>query len=285
VHAEASYEWREKGVVLPIAVAVLGLPICLLSAVQAIRTDTGLDPLVAISGSVWLVLICFFLGAAGPRGEVRDFKATRPMTDTQLADSILVNVARSVLTAWALWSVMLLLVGVLPLATGTPLRLTIRDLLPLLLLWCGLVLASGGLSANAAVLMLLSKRLATTIVVGTCVLPIWVSLSLRLLAPADVAEPAPASLALAWSLLLGLLGTAAAVVLTSRRLRLISPGRLAAAVSLQVMTCAAILAVILWQGDDADLNALRVCVVLVAATYTWLPLAAAPLAMWSSRHR
>jgi hypothetical protein len=45
----------------------------------------------------------FYLGNAGPTFNIREYTAARPLSDTELADAILWNTARSVGWSWLIW--------------------------------------------------------------------------------------------------------------------------------------------------------------------------------------
>ena len=48
-------------------------------------------------------LLGWFLGSAGPTCNIGEFTATRPMTDTELADRTLAGAGKSMCWGWALW--------------------------------------------------------------------------------------------------------------------------------------------------------------------------------------
>ena len=105
IHAQGWYEWVSKGIAMP-AVAIFWT-ICMcamfstgwLGPAQTVELIFGLTYMALILTP----LLGWFLGSAGPRFNISEFTATRPLTDTQLADRTLVNAARSVLWGWTIW--------------------------------------------------------------------------------------------------------------------------------------------------------------------------------------
>lgn len=120
-HAQFWYEWRQKGWVMPTAVAfgmLLAVSIWLVSERdptefwQGFVAGGGLLSLAGFLGGV-------VLGQAGSHdkeGEMGQFLATRPLTVAAMSRAVLQTAAVSVLTAWALWATAFLAVHLLLLA-------------------------------------------------------------------------------------------------------------------------------------------------------------------------
>jgi hypothetical protein len=111
--AESWREWNEKGVLLPAFVVFAGVLTCGVAA-------TGLVSGPVIAGCLIVITYCilatsavfgFVTGHTGDDFTVSQFRATRPMSDTQLADRILMNTVKTVATSWVLWYGFLVLAG------------------------------------------------------------------------------------------------------------------------------------------------------------------------------
>jgi hypothetical protein len=122
LHAHAWYEWQRKGWAMPgcfLFCAVGGVGAWMLFNRDPQELFAGfiaggglLTLLGALGGAV--------MGNCGPHDgnyELGQFLATRPMTTTDMANTVLTTAARSVVVTWAIWAAAFLLVYLVLLAT------------------------------------------------------------------------------------------------------------------------------------------------------------------------
>jgi len=130
--AQFWFEWRKKGWAMPAAV-IFGLfmsfSIWLFASRQPQELWQGL-----IAGGGLLSLLGFIgglmMGNSGPNDanfELGQFLGTRPMTNTDMARTILKAAAKSVLSAWLIWAVAFLTVYVILVATQVVPRPTLPE--------------------------------------------------------------------------------------------------------------------------------------------------------------
>jgi hypothetical protein len=122
--AQAWFEWRQKGWVMPL---IVGFGILVLVGLWSIFnrspeelfagfvTGGGLLSLAGLIGA----LVVGNCGASDARPEMGPFLATRPLTTTEMARLILLTAGKSVLLAWSLWAAAFAVVYLILLATKT----------------------------------------------------------------------------------------------------------------------------------------------------------------------
>ena len=132
--AQFWFEWRQKGWAMPFEV-LLVLPICFSLWLLVDRVPQNLYEGVLAGGAfltLGALIVGLMMGNAGPvdgRFEMGHFAATRPMTNTDLARTMLKTAAISVLAAWVLWAVaFFILYLILLIAHVTPRSELPRDL-------------------------------------------------------------------------------------------------------------------------------------------------------------
>ena len=109
-HAQFWFEWQRKGWMFP-AVAVFGLVVGMTG--WWITNRVPQDLMIGFArGGAMLALLGFLvglilghLGKGDSDATIGNFRATRPMTTTDMANTILYVAALSVLLAWAIWAV------------------------------------------------------------------------------------------------------------------------------------------------------------------------------------
>ncbi len=131
LRAQLWYEWRTKGWALPAIVGMglfMGVGIWLISNRHAQSLFEG-----SLAGGAMLLVAAllggFVLGNVGRADkdiQIGQFLATRPLTNAQLAGTILKTSAKSVFFGWALWAVFFLIVYAMLVA----LRLNVHFVLP-----------------------------------------------------------------------------------------------------------------------------------------------------------
>lgn len=98
-------EWRMRGMVLPGVMAVMWIfqfVVFLTGWVEwhdALRFIGGPTVAVSLVGG----FLGLHIGSAGDRFDVNEFLATRPLSDTELADAKLINTLKSLCWTWVLW--------------------------------------------------------------------------------------------------------------------------------------------------------------------------------------
>lgn len=120
-HAQIWFEWRKKGGAMPAAVVfgmLMGFGYWLIFSRDAKELFEGF---VAGGGLLSVVGIvgAISMGNCGPNEanfEMGHFLATRPMTNTNMAHTILKTSAKSILVAWIIWAVAFLTLYVILLA-------------------------------------------------------------------------------------------------------------------------------------------------------------------------
>jgi len=228
-------------------------------------------------------LVGFFLGSRSENGLFGNFNGSRPLTDGQIANAVLISVTVGVLSSALIWAgvmaaVWLILGQAIDLSSlPSTIKLLIGSvrLLGLAILGIGAIWGAVGLMTS----LILAGRKVCGIVVGT-VIGVWIvgGIGSEFL-PSPEAKATFLRAILSAYIVLPLVGIAAAFA-ASWRLRLISRSTLVLAASIVVTMFAA---AYLLPGFTSEPDTLLP--VLWGCCMTPLALAAAPLAVWWNRHR
>ena len=238
--AQLWFEWRTKGAAMPGIVGMglfMGFGIWLLSSRNANALLEG-----CIAGGAMLLIAAllggFVLGNVGRADadiQIGQFLATRPLTNTQLANTILKTTAKSVFLGWLLWAVALLIVY----ATLLALRVNLRVTLPAPLgWWCVPVALVGAWTAAGLMLTLVltgRQNLLGGVIFAAITLAIGLMLFQKTVLSPQAGEYFSRGLA-AFGGLVFVLTTTVALVAANRR-QLISRRMLSAAVAAWIVLC------------------------------------------------
>ncbi len=285
LRAQLWFEWRTKGAAMPGIVGMglfMGFGIWLLSSRNANALLEG-----CIAGGAMLLIAAllggFVLGNVGRADadiQIGQFLATRPLTNTQLANTILKTTAKSVFFGWLLWAVALLIVY----ATLLALRVNLRVTLPAPLgWWCVPVALVGAWTAAGVMLTLVltgRQNLLGGVIFAAITLAIGLMLFQKTVLSPQAGEYFSRGLA-AFGGLVFVLTTNVALVAANRR-QLISRRMLSAAVATWIVLCS--LGALLWPPLAVERFALYVLIAGLLALSV-APLATAPLAIAWNRTR
>ncbi len=294
--AQFWWEWHEKGLGFPLVAAVVGLGVMLGFVGMAVFLPGRLDGQSAL-GVVfvwsWMMTVCspflgLMLGPTTQHFELDRFKATRPLTATQLADAVLKNMALGSLAGGFIWvSLTSLALALLATIDGSVYFEVTRidevlgnhPLTYVAIAFFALSVTMWTLMSLGAVWGLLRKWLFFTL--------LWVGVGgfLTLLTvdnwlPARWAEAAVVTCA--WVLGIAWLAGAAAVFLVARRLRLIGRRRLLVVGGLFLLAYGATFWVPRPPAAPPVLFRLWLAAACTLPFFSW---GAAPLALWWNRHR
>jgi hypothetical protein len=285
LRAQLWFEWRTKGVVMPAIVGMglfMGFGIWLLSSRNANALFEG-----CISGGAMLMLGAFLggfvlgnVGRADSDIQIGQFLATRPLTNTQLAGTILKTTAKSVFLGWLLWAIALLIVY----ATLLALRVNLRVVVPAPLGWWCVPVALVGAWTAAGLMLTLALTGRQNLLAGSIFAAIVLAIGLMLFEKTVLSPQADEyfnhGLAAFGGLVCGL-ATIVALVAAHRR-QLISRRMLSAAVGTWIALCS--LSVVFWSPFTVERFALGVLIAGILALSV-APVATAPLALAWNRTR
>jgi len=286
--AQSWFEWTSKGIAVPAVGGFAGLCVCILFSTGRLFPWETAETIGVVTYMILMVspLLGWFLGNAGPKFNVHEFTATRPMTDTELADLTLVNAAKSMCLGWLVWWI------------GAGLAL-------------GCAVLSGTAPTTAAQFFELNVPPETwsqaglyfAALVGCCLLACWTLISLGvstvLLRPwlfatisyvvffCVISIPLIGSSPLAAATLIPLIGilivsSTVFVYVAAYRLGLIGKTRIVVngCLFLVLSTCAFVVL-----PRVPDVNTASLCLLLTACLSPFIAPAATPLAFWWNRHR
>jgi hypothetical protein len=285
LRAQLWFEWRTKGVALPAIVGMglfIGFGIWLLSSRNANALFEG-----CVAGGAMLLLAAllggFVLGNVGRADrdiQIGQFLATRPLTNTQLANTILKTTAKSVFLGWLLWAIALLIVY----ATLLALQVNLRVTLPAPLGWWLVPVALVGAWTAAGVMLTLALTGRQNLLAGSIFATITLAVGLMLfektmLSP-QAGEYFSRGLAASGGMLF-MVATIIALVAAHRR-QLISRRMLSAVVATWIALCS--LSVLFWSPFTVERFALGVLIAGLLALSV-APVATAPMALAWNRTR
>lgn len=304
--AQLWYEWRYKGIALPVAVATLLVFAALVFVVRlaAIGNVSQLlrelqEGLIGGGGVLSLVaaITGLMVGSVSSGNQIRHhnptirdlaniseldhmghFLATRPISTSTFASCILRNAGKSVLCGWAIWSLVLLLTRfVSGFAANVPAPSIPQAIeswyLPLTLLgaWIAMTTAATIMMTGRSGLFLLSTC-------GLLIFGFVVDIIVKELASAEAQQ----LLFQVWPVVFSLLvvtGTAFVIVKARRRQLLGQTG------ALQTVVAWIILAVIAFMLRPAELPLVAYPLIMAFSALIVLPVATAPLALAWNRNR
>jgi hypothetical protein len=285
LRAQLWSEWRTKGAALPAIVGMglfMGFGIWLLSSRNANALFEG-----CIAGGAMLLIAAllggFVLGNVGRADadiQIGQFLATRPLTNTQLANTILKTTAKSVFFGWLLWAVALLIVY----ATLLALRVNLRVVLPAPLSWWFVPVALVGAWTAASVMLTLVLTGRQNLLGGVIFAAITLAIGLMLFEKTALSPQAGEYFSrglAAFGGLVFVLATVVALVAAHRR-QLISRRMLSASLGTWVVLCS--LGALLWFPFTVERLALYVLIAGLLALSV-APVATAPLAVAWNRTR
>jgi len=285
LQAQRWLEWRQKGWAIPTVVSVgsiVGLTIWLFDngnpedLFQGVIAGGGMLTFVGFIGG-------FFLGNVAQReGEnaMGSFLATRPMSSSDMARTVLENVAKSVLLAWAIWATTCLIAYAILMTSGNSAEIRLPEIwgrwyfpATLLGLWtAAAVTASLWLMGRSRLVAQLICGLIAAFVVATLLSKFALADRTRLILGQACLTAVGAAI---------LLGTAWLFAAAHRR-TLIQTTTLGVAVGVWLIAT-----VLVMLQPPLPPESSRLAYLLIAATLALsiAPLAAAPLAVAWNRHR
>jgi hypothetical protein len=285
LRAQLWFEWRTKGVALPAIVGMglfMGFGIWLLSSRHADALFEG-----CIAGGAMLLLAAllggFVLGNVGRADsdiQIGQFLATRPLTNTQLAATILKTTAKSVFLGWLLWAVALLIVY----ATLLALRVNLRVTLPAPLGWWFVPIELVGAWTAAGLMLTLVLTGRQNLVAGFIFAAITLAIGLMLFQKTVLSPQAGEYFSRGLAAFGGMVFVLTTIValVTAHRRQLISRRMLSAAVGAWIALCS--LGALFWPPFAVERFALDILIAGLLALSV-APVATAPLAVAWNRTR
>jgi hypothetical protein len=288
LQAQLWYEWRTKGVVIPATVGIgefIGVGIWLLKPQDANYLFAGFivgGALVAVSGALGFLhgIVGRLDGDFQGDFQISQFLATRPLTNTQLAGTILRTMAKSVFLGWAIWALSLLIVYAVVLA----LRVNLGVEFPAPLGWWSVPVALLGAWTLGGVMVAVALTGRQYVVAGFLVVAAGLPIGLLFFAQVALSPRAQDYLALGLAAFCGVafvVGTIAALVAARRRALVTGPMLSAAAVAWGALC---VLAALIWLPSSVERLAVYICITGILALSV-APLATAPLALAWNRTR
>ena len=297
VRAQWWYEWRQKGLLLPVCFAAAS--ILVIGAMLYYRVSLAKWPngLVALAGPFYLLTFVVAIAVGQCRfpathAECGSFLGTRPMSDGRLAAAGLWNIGFSLVLTWMLWFVAILTAAILlSLARGD--AATLRGLFPwgiteaeavqsglpdMLIVWWSLPIAWAVMANVASVLLTGRPRFAVTLF-GVLVLAIVALLSANFWLTPDWL---PILIALAFALSAACIAGTLVAFAVGVSKELLPPG-VAVAAGLLWIAAASVL-IIHWQPSEQHIFAITSLAISIGSLFV-LPLATTPLAISWNRHR
>jgi hypothetical protein len=287
LHAQLWYEWRIKGAIMP---AIVGMGLLMGLAVWLPNRNANhlLEELIAAGGLLavaaalgGLIIGSVALGKASNDLQIGQFLATRPLTNTQLAGTVLRTAAKSIFLGWAMWAVAFLFVYAILCA----LHISLRSPLPAPVGWwyVPVVLLGAWTAAGAFIPVSLTGRPYLFLAVscgGIMALFIGLMLFSSNVLSAEAQDRFVHGLAVFWGAAFAI-WTVGAFWLARRR-SLVAWPTLYGAAGVWIGLCA--LAAVFWAPNSAE----RITVYILIAGILALsvaPLATAPLALAWNRTR
>ena len=212
--------------------------------------------------------------------QISQFLATRPLTNTQLAGTILRTMAKSVFLGWAIWALSLLIVYAVVLA----LRVNLGVEFPAPLGWWSVPVALLGAWTLGGVMVAVALTGRQYVVAGFLVVAAGLPIGLLFFAQVALSPRAQDYLALGLAAFCGVafvVGTIAALVAARRRALVTGPMLSAAAVAWGALC---VLAALIWLPSSVERLAVYICITGILALSV-APLATAPLALAWNRTR
>jgi hypothetical protein len=283
--AQLWFEWRKKGWAIPATVTmglVVGLAVWLIASRKAEAIYEGLVAAGALISLVGL-LTGFLLGQVGSRDpdlQIGQFLATRPVTSTEMARTILKCEATGLIIAWMIWATSFFALG----ETLRALEVTFPLRLPAPLGWwyfpATLVGPWAAMGLSTPLFLTGRKGLVGTIIIGSIVLIVGLMLFSRFVFSHEGQEQFFCGAVIVGGIVL-MLGTVAAFVAAEKRSLIGAPTILVAA-SVWGLLCALVAVYGISHPEEGLLVYFVAAGVLALAVS---PLATAPLALAWNRNR
>jgi len=285
VHAQLWFEWRTKGIAIPAIVGMglfIGVGMWLLargSGNALFEGFVGGGALLAIAGAMG-GFVHGIVGRTDSDMQIGQFLATRPLTNTQLAGTILKTTAQSVFLGWVIWVLAFSIVYAILLS----LRVRLSTTLPEPLGWWYIPVALLGAWTTAGVTLALAltgrQHLVVGFVFGGTILSVGATCFAKMLLSPQAQDYFAQGVA-AFSGIAFVLGTSAALVAARRRELITGPTLFRLTVAWGAL-CA--LTVWFWFPSSPERLAFYVLIVGLLALSV-APLATAPLALAWNRTR
>ena len=288
--AELWSDWAARGRLTLAGPLLIAITMCGFFLSGRFKWDSALD---AIIGMTWLqavigsVLLGLFIGHVGERFDFHEFTATRPLSDSQLADVKLLNALRNVCLIWIVWAAgVVIMVACLTLvrqgpqssSNFLPFETTRFDAIVILVM---MLLCSWTLTSLAVSIAILRPWLVRTVFYAIALLP-GLPFAFQYFFPEAGNE---ISLASAWGWMCLTIGGTLALYATALRLRLITVKRIAVVGLAYGLVCAAGLSLAGFQSPRDISLSLTAGFVLSSCILPFVCLAAVPVAIWWNRHR
>ncbi len=286
--AELWSDWTLKGRFLPIGPIAIATTLCCVYLTGWFKWEAGLEAIVIFT---WLqvisgILVGLFLGHVGDRFDFHEHLATRPLSDSQLADVKLRNVVKSVCWVWGTWaiSIVVVLASLLVVGQGPASWQEAR------LNWLAIMFVFGGmgvlvvswtitsLSASVAVLR---PWLIKTLAIGGPSFFILAVLSTGLWSGHE--DQIEAMWQWAWCIF-SVAGTVVLFVMVLR-MRLMTTRRGATVATMYVTVCAVWLTAMAFFPPDVVSMPLACAFAIATSALPFVSIAALPLGIWWNRHR
>jgi hypothetical protein len=220
------------------------------------------------------------VGRADSDIQIGQFLATRPLTNTQLAATILKTTAKSVFLGWLLWAVALLIVY----ATLLALRVNLRVTLPAPLGWWFVPIELVGAWTAAGLMLTLVLTGRQNLVAGFIFAAITLAIGLMLFQKTVLSPQAGEYFSRGLAAFGGMVFVLTTIValVTAHRRQLISRRMLSAAVGAWIALCS--LGALFWPPFAVERFALDILIAGLLALSV-APVATAPLAVAWNRTR
>ena len=288
--AELWSDWAGRGRLTLAGPLLVAITMCGFFLSGRFKWDSALDGII---GLTWLqtvigsVLLGLYIGHVGERFDFHEFTATRPLSDSQLADVKLLNALRNVCLIWIVWAAgvvgmvaCLTLVGQGPHNSSDllPFDTTRYDAIVMLVL---LLLCSWTLTSLAVSIVILRPWLVRTVFYAIALLP-CLPFAFQHFFPEYGNE---IFLASSWGWICLTIGGTSVLYGIALRLRLITVKRIAVVGLSYGLVCAAGLSFAGFQPPRDISLSLTVGFVLSICILPFVCLAAVPVAIWWNRHR
>ena len=286
--AELWSDWTLKGRFLPVGPIAIATTLCCVYLTGWFKWEAGLEAIVIFT---WLqvisgILVGLFLGHVGDRFDFHEHLATRPLSDSQLADVKLRNVFKSVCWVWGTWviAIVVILVSLLVAGQGPASWQEAR------LTWLAIMFVFGGMG------VLVGSWTLTSFSASVAVLRPWLIKTLAIGAPSFFIlavlstglwrghrDEIEAMWQWAWCIF-SLTGIVVLFVL-ALRLRLMTMRRAVTVAAVYLTVCAVWLTAMSFLRPDGASMPLACAFAIATSALPFVSLAALPLGIWWNRHR
>ena len=164
-------EWTERGYVMPVGTAVIGVVVLLIT--PFVSPPDSIEFINGISAILLLptLVVGLFLGARSPNGQFSNFNGSRPLTDNQIGNAVLASVTVGVLSSALIWAVVMGAVSLfLRLADTPPSLPSTSELFVISVRLVGIATLVVGVAWSVVALMtslILAGKKVSSVVIGT----------------------------------------------------------------------------------------------------------------------